>query len=286
MLFLRGQKDYLEELLSKTAMTLNALRDRQTRNQRVLSTHPTPRSKRKKIEQNGYRTSKTIQTCENEEKAILDCLQVCKNNINTLEALIYPPETSWTHAEYYSSNSYVDSDTTSFDWQGWSEDVAISPFEKTRNRPLPLDEIAPDTIASGYAEAETRRPPRPSLRSASETKSTLPPAPLNSAYTNFALSPEATAFEPGAAHLQLPGTRLTKELDKLTISGLLASKRMDSIQKRRFSDEGVAFRRFSSNIQPPSTRAGSCHSWPGASALEEKDQGCVGKARSKRAISI
>ncbi|KAJ4352529.1 uncharacterized protein N0V89_007878 [Didymosphaeria variabile] len=283
---LRGQKDYLEELLSKTATTLNALRDRQTRNQRVLDTNPTPRSKRKKIQQNRWRTCKTIHTCENEEKVILDCLKVCENNIHTLEAIICPPETPWTRAEYYSSNSYVDSDTTSFDWQGWTEDVAVSPFEKTRIRPLPLDDIAPDTVASVYAGAETRRPPPPPLRPVSEIDSALPPAPPNSAYTNFTLSPEATAFKPHGAHLQLPVARLTKELDKLTISGFLASKRMDSIRRRRFSDEGVAFLRRSSNIQPALTRASSCHSWPGPSTLGDKDPRCVRKSKLKRTNSI
>jgi hypothetical protein len=264
---LRGQKCYLQDLLSKTATTLNALRDRQSRNQRVLSTHPTPRSRRKKMEQDRWRTGKTIQTCENEEKVILDCLQVCENNIHTLEAIIYhPPELSWTSAELYSNKSYVDSDTTSFDWQGWTDDVAMSPFEQTRKGPLLMDEIAPETPAASYVGPETRHPALLRPHSSPETELTFLVAPPNSAYTNFTLSPEAAAFEPSA-------TQLVKELDKLTISGLLASKRMSSIRRRRSSDEAVAFRRLSSTVQPSPTRAGSCPN----SLREKVDGGSAGK---------
>jgi hypothetical protein len=258
---LRVQKGYLEDLLSKTATTLNALRDRQTRNQRVLSTRPTPRSKRKKMEQNRWRTSKTIQTCENEEKVILDCLQVCLNNIHTLEAIIYhPPELMWTSAERYGSTFYGNSDTTPFDWQGWTDDVLMSPFEQTRRGPLPMeepmDEIAPEHPAASYVEAETRCPASLHLPYFPGPTSTFLVAPPNCA--NFALSPEAASFEPSTTHAQLTVTQLAKELDKLTIAGLLASKRMSSIRRRRSSDEAVAVRCLSSTVQPRSTRAGSC----------------------------
>ncbi|KAF2451247.1 hypothetical protein P171DRAFT_478295 [Karstenula rhodostoma CBS 690.94] len=283
---LRGQKDYLEGLLSKTVTTLNALRDRQTRNQRILDTNPTPRTKRKKIQQDRWRTSKTIRTCENEEKVILDCLQVCENNIHTLEAIICPPESSWNSVEYYGSNSYGDSDTTSFDWQGWTDDVAVSPFEQTRKGPLPLDEIAPDMTA-GCTQAEIRRPSPLPPQSILQTQSAFLVAPLNSAYTDFTLSPEAAAFKPSTAHLQLPITQLARELDRLTISGLLASKRMHSIRSRRFSDEAVAFRCLSSTVQPTPTRTGSCSSWPGQSPSHGKvDGGSADKTKLKRCNSI
>lgn len=282
---LRGQKDYLEGLLSKTATTLNALRDRQTRNQRVLSTNPTPRSKRKKIQQDRWRTSKTIQTCENEEKVILDCLQVCENNMHTLEAVIYPPDSSWDNAEYYGRTSYGDSDTTSFDWQGWTDDAAISPFKQTRNDPLPLENIAPDTTA-GCARAEIRRPLPLRAQSIPGPGSAFLVAPPNSAHTDFTLSPQAATFRPSAAHLQLPVTQLARELDKLMIYGLLAPKRVHSDLKYRLSDEAVVTGRLSSTVQRTATRTGSCSSWPGRSALRGKDEGgTAGKVTLKRCNS-
>ncbi|KAL5379260.1 hypothetical protein DPSP01_008535 [Paraphaeosphaeria sporulosa] len=267
---LRGQKGYLEGMLSKTVTTLNALRDRQTRNQCILSTNPTPRTKRKKIQQDRWRTDKTIQTCENEEKIILDCLRVCENNIQTLEAIIYPPESSLNSAEHYGSNSYGELDTASFDWQGWTDDLVISPFERTRTGPLPLDEVSPDTMAG-----------------CTQPRSAFLVAPPNSAYTKFMPRPEATTFKPSAAHMQLSVTQLARELDKLTISGFLASKRMSSIHRRRFSDEAIAFRRFPSTVEPTPTRKGSSSSWPGQRRLRgNEDRGSAGKARLKRCISI
>lgn len=46
---LREQSRYLEDFLSKKGTILNALRDRETRNERLLSLNPTLRAKRKKI---------------------------------------------------------------------------------------------------------------------------------------------------------------------------------------------------------------------------------------------
>ncbi|KAL5426543.1 hypothetical protein PMIN04_001858 [Paraphaeosphaeria minitans] len=283
---LRGQKGYLEGLLSKTVTKLNALRDRQTRNQRILSTNPTPRTKRKKIQQDRWRTSKTIQTCENEEKAILDCLQVCENNIHTLEAIIYPPVLSFNGAGQYGSNSYGEPDTTSFGRQGWADDVDISSLEQTGRGPLLLGGVSADTTAS-CTEVEIRRPSPLPPRSVPGPKSAFLVAPPVSAHTDFMLSPEAATFEPSAAHLQLPVTQLTRELDKLTISGFLASKRMSSIHRRRCSDEGMAVERLSSVVRPTATRKDSSSSWPGQSRLRGREDGeCAGKNRRKRCHSI
>lgn len=284
---LREQRSYLEGLLAKTVTTLNALRDRQTRTQRILSTNPAPRTRRKKIQQDRWRTSKTIQNCENEEKIILDCMEVCDTNIRTLEAIVYVPRSSWHSTECYSSNSYLESDATSPDWRGWTDDVVVSPFEQTRTGPLPLDDIAPDTTA-GYAEAQFRRLSTLPLQLPSDRKSINLIAPPNSAYTEFTLSPEAATFKPSTGYQKLPVRQLTRELDKLTISGFLASKRKGSYLRRRFSDEAVAFGRSPSTSGPTPTRMGSRSSWPGQSTLAESEdvKGSAGKARLKRCSSI
>lgn len=282
---LRDQKDYLEELLSKTATTLNALRDRQSRNQRVLTDHPLTRSKRKKVQQNRWRTGKTIQTCENEEKVILDCLQVCESNIQTLEAIIYPTGTSWTSAAHISSNSNVDSDNTSFDWQGWTDDVVFSPFGTSSKHPLSLDQVAPDIASSRPGAGDKLSRGLPFELNLDSTSGALG-APQNSTYTKSTLSPQAAAFEPSAVHLQQPSTSLTKELDKLTISGFLATKRIDLIRRRHFSDEAVASQRHPHDTHPTLTRASSSQSCPSSSPLRQQDGIREGRARRRRFNSI
>ncbi|KAF1955818.1 hypothetical protein CC80DRAFT_505132 [Byssothecium circinans] len=221
---LRGQRRYLEGLLSKTATTLNALRDRQTRNERALSANPTPRSKRKKILQNKWRTSKTMQTCENEERAILECLGVCKNNISTLEAIVGPeycssPTNYHSAAEYNSTNSYANTGASGFDWKDWGDETPVSLFQRCRERSLVMEEIAPEVT------------PNVVLR--------VPPnmAPPQLAHTM--LSPQAAVFEPRVVPIPLVDEEMPRELDKLSISGLLSSKHMRLISKRHFSDDAI-----------------------------------------------
>ncbi|KAF2871375.1 hypothetical protein BDV95DRAFT_606813 [Massariosphaeria phaeospora] len=229
---LQNEKGYLEGLLSKTVTTLNALRDKQTRNERSLIANPSPRTKKKKIQQNRWRTDKTIKTCEKEEKTVLDCLQVCKNNISTLETIFKQMEMSSTAADCYSSDrcSYSESATTAFDWNGWADEGDMSPFQKRSHRAFSFPSIPPevrvDEIHLGEAvAAETRRPPRlPPRRRAPPPAAVLPPVPPNSAHIQFhhsTLSPDAACFEPSITHY--PHADKKPELDKLSISGLLSS---------------------------------------------------------------
>ena len=164
LMTLYNQRSYLEGLLSKTATTLNALRDKQTRNERVLVAYTGPRSKKKKVLQNRWRTEKTIKTCENEERVIIGCLQVCQSNINTLESMMHTTESSTTAAEYDWSTcqSYIETEsTTDFDWNGW-DDCGVSPFQKPCHHPLVLDEVPPDSPACcdpASMPASSRKPP-------------------------------------------------------------------------------------------------------------------------------
>ena len=252
---LRDQQGYLEHLLSKTATTLNALRDRQTRNERALSTNPRPRAKKKKILQNRWRTDKTIKTCENEERVIVNCLQACRRNINTLEAVVQSTAPS-TAAEYVSCAGYCYTDTastaTEFDWNGWADDNSVSPFQKHCHHSFMVDEVAPDSDLKGprpdnAVPTNRKGPPVPPL-----ARSTVPPPPPNTARPRFysLLSPEAACFEPSVTGDEFPCTGTRNAIDKLSISGLLASKRVQRLQsreKRRFSDAALShiFRRLS-----------------------------------------
>jgi len=188
---LHCQQKYLDGLLSKTATTLNALRDRQTRTEHVLTGLPFPRSKRKKIQQDKWRTNKTIKTCENEERVIINCLHTCTHNIKALEAMMQlTAHVLTTTAKYTSMN-----------------DAAVSPFQKERERSLPNDEIPPEACELQPA----------------------PPKATYGPFSRPSLSPEATMFQPSITNISAVG-QLPQELDKLSITGLPTSKHLQLVQ--------------------------------------------------------
>ncbi|CAI6342271.1 unnamed protein product [Periconia digitata] len=225
---LRDQRGYLEDLLAKTITKLNALRDKQTRNERSLNAHPEhSRSKKKKISQNKWRTNKTISTCENEERVILDCLNVCRNNIDALESLLHSVGCPPAQADYNSTNSYTGSEYSGIQWTtGWTEeDEPFSPFEFSRGAPNTLLDLAPD---EGFG-------PGPVLVGDSVTHEThyatlLPPheRACNPHASNSAsrLSPKAAVFEPSPTNNMGKNGGLMQQVDKLSISGLLSSMSM------------------------------------------------------------
>lgn len=289
---LREEKGYLEGLLSKTATTLNALRERQTRNERTLDSHTLSKHKKKKVLQARWRVNKTIQTCEKEERVILDCLQVCTSNINTLQAMLSPEDQSSMAAEYDSSTSFVGSEQTAFSWAGWTDNSPISPFQKSREGPFATDEVAPETHLEGVeadhvsmAGVNRPLPPRPlALAAPAETMCLVPPNTARTEYLHSALSPEAAVFEPSVTHNAPDDNKgLARELDKLSISGLLASKRMRMIQKRRFSDVAIGhlFRRLSRHTAP---QLRAYHSWTSSSTHQKEN--CEARLCPKRMYSV
>lgn len=297
---LHGQRGYLEDLLSKTVTTLNVLRDKQTRNERALSTNPSPRSRKKKILQNKWRTNKTIQTCENEERVILDCLQVCVNNISTLEAILSPTELSSSMADYdYDPNrSYADLEDTSVDWRGWTDGAVFSSLQKGRERSPSVDEIPPDTCLEidGFEDlaiTDAKRPPPLPPRSRVPLVEAGPPVPPNTALTQFSnssLSAAAAVFEPSITHTPHIDEEMPTELDKLSISGLLASKRMQMIQKERFSDAAIGhlYCHLSSHGRPGLAQVRSVQSWTAPSSVQsdDEDEEVRSDTRMKRTNSI
>jgi len=244
---LQNQKKYLEELLSKTVVTLNSLREKQSRNERALINTPSPRSRKKKILQSRWRTDKTIKTCENEERVIFDCLQVCQRNIHTLEAILNPGDSSGQsavpdHTSTRSSISYDTPLTTELDWSGWTDDQPESPFQKRAQGRTVVDEIPPEmTIVRDMHLA-----PLEPLDTFPELEAEdVPPVPPNTALpstrpSHAILSPEAACFEPRIVQYVSEEDPVTK-LDKLTISGLLAPRSLLWVPKRRFSDDAVKY---------------------------------------------
>ena len=200
---LMDQKHYLQELLSKTAVTLNALRERQNRNERALNNCPTPRSRKKKILQSRWRTDKTIKTCENEERVIYDCLQVCQSNISTLEGIVNTRGTSSTVPDFTSTQSSISYDTpltSEFNWNGWADEEGESPFHKPAQACGVVDEIPPEMTIK---DVQVRHlPPLAPLEPLPPRVHTdLPPVPPNTARpsnksSETTLSPEAASSSP------------------------------------------------------------------------------------------
>lgn len=273
-------RTYLEGALAKTTITLNTLRDRQTRNERLLSTCAGPRSKKKKIKQNKWNTGKTIETCEREERAFFDCLQVCIGNIQMLEAIVHSTNTSLVSG-HGCSNSNTCSDATSFDWQGWTDNAIVSPFEKEARHTFSIDEIAPEVCReyaiSNKVAAEARRvsAQRPSARTPRANRtcvSTVYPVPIDTTFSynlRSVLSPEATEFQPERP-FGLPVHRPGKEVDKLSISGYLASKRLQFAQQRSSSEIGMidVNHRLSSMARPPLAQL---QTWTGPSPQRQPE---------------
>ncbi|KAF2268734.1 hypothetical protein CC78DRAFT_540580 [Lojkania enalia] len=245
-------------------MTLNALREKQMQNEYALKANPKPRSKKKNILQSRWRTGKTIEACENEETTILNCLEVCRTNIKILEAIIYPIDASHTAAEYdwtRSKFSWADSlAAIDIDWNGWVDNGSVSPFQKECQRPLIMDDLPPEVCFDGTTLVNMfsvgKRPSILSLRPRPSPSLLAPPPPPPNTANQTDDNAEPLGFEPNVTHY--PHVEDKRNLDKLSISGLLASKHVQTIQKRRFSDAAVGhiFRRLSNDgrLQLPARR--------------------------------
>jgi hypothetical protein len=275
---LRNQQKYLEDLLSGTAITLNALRDKQTRNQNALDEHPIPRVKRKKMQQNQWRTDKTVKTREKEERVILDCLRVCETNISTLESILYPTEPSSVVADYSWSASRAASSATDIDWNGWADAGDVSMFHRGTRRPASIssvppeatiDEVVPANKTAGVAGVKPPPLP-PRLQPELEVQPAVPPPPPNTARSTQCfptLSPVAETFLPGSTK-ESAESEVCNKIDKLSISSLLASKhvqRLKATKKRRFTDValGHLLRRLSEHqsAQRPSLERRRTSCW-------------------------
>lgn len=259
---LQNQKTYLEDLLSKTAITLNTLRDRHARNDRALNDNPRPRLKKRKIQQNQWRTDKTIRTCEKEERVILDSLRVCETNINTLGAILYPTEASSFAADYSLGTSWAashndtESSVTDIDWNGWADEGPVSPFQRETRRTLSITSIAPEvtvpekcppsTIATAAVVLDGKPAPLPPrVQPATELEQAVPPPPPNTARSTQCntLSPMAASFKADSSADDDEGDVCRRAMDKLSIESLLASKHMQRLkesQKKRFADSALS----------------------------------------------
>jgi hypothetical protein len=185
--------------------------------------------------QTRWRTGKTIKTCDNEEKAILDCLKVCNSNLQALynlELSYFPPFMEPTYTpRFWPSNASPNTLEPDI-WNGYGDDC--SPFQKESQNMFTDDvEVAPHLT---YEEALLE-----SLHLSSRAPVDVPmlktrrPACKQSEIP--ALGPPAASFEPTEKSHGVPPAK-----DKLTVAGLLNRGRFRQLRsppKRRFSDGAV-----------------------------------------------
>lgn len=289
---LEYEKEVLENGLANCVTYLQALRKKQARNDRRLVADPSlPRKKRKQIQQSKRELEKEIKNRERDEQAFLNNLQACKANIYVAETASSPSTTVSSTILDLTSNStrcsYPDeSEPTELSWNGWVEKTTLSPFHKKSNNPFFVDDIASDDhadVGSVYLGNEEDVDPS---RSEGQNVGNTETAPRrNDARTQFALSPEAEAFEPQAVYKGQEG-ELSQELAKLHLSSSWAVTQLrrmalEVMEKRRLTDAGIVQARRQSSLERIVEEAGS-QDWINATPQQRKPNMETEIVRSKR----
>lgn len=255
----RYEKEILENGLANCVTYLHALRKRQIRDAKLLSTSPAlPRKKRKKIQHNKRELEKEIKNKEREELALLNNLQACKTNIYIAKGfrVTYLETTVPDLTSSATQCSYADSEPTEISWNGWTDDAVVSPFEKHRKNPFNLDEIAPDehTLEPEHGVMILRTLER---RSSVELEGL--PAPPNTAqshYLHSSLSPTAMMFDPQTLYAHGTVDSL-KRFDTST-----TTRSLNSGSSRRFTEAGISPLLRNLTIQTrPDPEVGKSHTW-------------------------
>jgi hypothetical protein len=266
---LRYEKEILENGLANCVTYLQALRKKQVRNERRLSTDPSlPRKKRKKLQQSKRELEKEIRNREQDEQAFLDNLQAVKTNIYIAETASSPSTTlSLTVPDLASSSTQCfypeDSEPTELSWNGWTDDTVMSPFQKQSNNPFFVDDIAPDDGPHGRTidEAIDRNSKRAStiVQYIEDVGATLP-VPPNTAQSLSMLSPNAAVFQPYATYTGHGGT-LGQRLAELHLSSSLAITALTmkalELERRRVTDVGLVLSRRQSSLAKIVEEAGN-----------------------------
>ncbi|KAH7350381.1 hypothetical protein BKA66DRAFT_476466 [Pyrenochaeta sp. MPI-SDFR-AT-0127] len=274
---LLSEKEVLDIGLANCVTYLHALRKKQARNERRLSTNPTlPRRKRKKIQQSKRELEREIKNREQDEQAFLNNLQACQANIYIAQTMSQPPTQVLPSVVDYHSNSIAEaSEQTEISWNGWTDDAVVSPFHKPRNSPFFSNEIAPDEGFDGMAG---RGGPLAPIRCFEENSTSLA-APPNAARSQFLysmLSPEAAVFDPHVTY--------TSRNDALIGHGLgghgsPAPRGIESPQHRRVTYAAASHGLTQLSQPDPGVRG---HTWSNANLQAS----ATGETRNSRTRSL
>jgi hypothetical protein len=293
---LKSEREILDNDLANCVTYLHALRKKQARAERHLSTNPSlPRKKKKKIQQSKRALEKEIKNRELQEQATLNNLQACKANIYIAE-IASPPSTilSLTIPDLASTStrcSYLDeAESMKQSRNGWTDETINSPFRKQRNSPFFADDIAPDDYPEGESinevnEKNFKHPPSV-VQYIDDIGATLP-VPPNSAQSPFRLSPEAAVFEPYVAYMG-QGETLGQPLAEPHFSSSLAittlkMMALELTQRRRATDAGIVHARRQSSLKTFVEAAGSqtwTHTRPQQSPNKDTEGGELKRSRT------
>lgn len=245
---LLSEKEVLDNGLANCVTYLHALRKKQARNERRLSANPSlPRKKRKRIQQAKRNLEREIKNREQDEQAFLNNLQACRTNIYMANTISRPKVMLPSVTEHDSSSancSFAEQPAPSeFILNGWTDDAAVSPFQRQCNNPFFENDIAPDDCIdrTGNNATENRRPRL--LTKFHEYNSAMLAVPPNTARTPFPhsiLSPNAAVFEPQAVHTGQEDA-LGRHLQGHNISPPRASKSHKHVGQRRVTDAGIEY---------------------------------------------
>jgi hypothetical protein len=255
---LHNEKNVLEKGLADCVTYLQVLRKKQAENARkVAVVSAISQKKKKKAQQIKRHLDIEIKNRERNEAALLNNLQACKTNILITEMKAYhtsslslytfdAASTSSLHTPTLCS--FSGSEATNVSWQGWTDEAAVSPFQRHGSNPFFVEDIAPDAYIKdlrhdSVAEKEVRRPPQ--LHRNVEELSSFLPVPPNTAHSlsqhSSILSPAATEFRPTLAsksqHSPLPQSQ--SKFKRLSVSMSKNTGCVELLQKRRSSEAEI-----------------------------------------------
>lgn len=264
------EKNILSKGLADCVTYLKVLREKQAKCTRQLDAQPSlSQKKRKRLQQTKRRLDIEIKNRSLAEKAYLNNLQACETNIYLANIKAYELSTASAYAQDYMSTptSYTPtlysnsgSEATDLTWDGWTDEAAVSPFQKKSSYPFVVDDLAPDAYTedprrdSAIAK-DVQRPP-PLCRDAIELSNSLP-VPPNTAHSQYRrssfLSPAAPVFKPTYSSVVQRSCHPQLSTKKLSISNAAAASTIEILQKRRFSTAEIVpiMERFNIVAQSP-----------------------------------
>lgn len=246
---LQHEKEFLECSLANCVTYLHALRKKLNRNEHRLATQPhLPRRKRKKLQQSKRELEREIKHREQDEQACLNNLQACKVNIYVAETLSCPSTGLLSAVPLFTSESTIcseryDLESPELIWDGWTDDVAMSPFHMRSRNPFDDNEVAPEDCSNKQRTDEAGINNidhlRSVIRQAEGLGVVMPPTSTNTKLLEVSgslLSPQAAAFEP--YDLNRVSTSLGRQLEILNISTSMAIESLKRLQAQEVTGGG------------------------------------------------
>ncbi|EUC45428.1 hypothetical protein COCMIDRAFT_5340 [Bipolaris oryzae ATCC 44560] len=225
------EKDLLENGLANCVTYLQALRKKQSRNERRLAADSSlPVRKKKKIRQSMRHLEKEIQNRERDEQAFLNNLQACKANIYLAETVSSPSTTVSSTIPDLASVSTLCSypeepEARDGQWNGWVDKMASSLFQKDCSNSTSIDDIAPDDHLGADGSDLAIIKSTVCAQYVAQTGATWL-LPMTCTSKQFVFSPEAALFEPQNTYKD-QDMQLDQQFAELRLASSIAATTLD-----------------------------------------------------------